>query len=67
MKVFKMQNSMFDGVKSEFNEDTAPKWLKYGGKSGSTMDNSWFWDGHIMTLEVGESTSTDFQTITRIA
>ena len=50
-----------------FTERDAPKWLKFGGIKGSTMDNRWFWNDHVLTLEVGESVDTDFQTITRIA
>lgn len=49
-----------------FNEETAPHWLKYGGKKGSTMDNRWFWDECVITLNVGEHVLTDFQKIERI-
>jgi len=49
-----------------FDEGTSPHWLKYGGREGSTMDNRWFWDNHVMTLKVGECVETAFQTITRI-
>lgn len=33
---------------------------------GSTMDVSWFWDGYVLKLNVGESVNTDFRKITRI-
>jgi len=49
-----------------FTEDTAPKWLKEGGVKGSTMDNRWFWNDHVMTLQVGQSVKTDFSDIERI-
>lgn len=51
----------------EFNEDNAPDWLKFGGREGSTMDNRWFWNRHVMTLEVGGTVNTDHQTIKRVS
>jgi len=30
------------------------------------MDGRWFWTDHVLTLNVGDSVDTDFQTITRI-
>lgn len=68
MKQFSMKST--DYAKSKpilFDEETAPKWLKEGGYPGSTMDNRWFWNGYVLTLEVGASIKTDFQTITRVA
>ena len=56
-----------DTPPEEFNEETAPKWLKSGGPKGSTMDHRWFWEEHVMTLEVGETVNTDFQAITRVS
>lgn len=56
-----------DTPPEEFNEETAPDWLKFGGREGSTMDNRWFWNKHVMTLEVGETVNTDFQAITRVS
>jgi hypothetical protein len=49
----------------EFTEETAPKWLKGDGR-GSTMDNRWFWDKHVITLNIGEFVETDFQIVKRI-
>lgn len=49
----------------QFNEETAPKWLREGGPAGSTMCNRWFWNGHVLTLAVGQTVKTDFQTIER--
>lgn len=65
MKKFKMTH-MLQSFSEEFDEETAPRWLKFGGRKGSTMDNRWFWDLHIMNLQIGESIDTDFQTIERI-
>lgn len=64
---FKMEHSCFDNTKPVFfNEKTAPRWLCEGGRAGSTMDNRWFWNDHVLALKVGESVQTDFQTITRV-
>jgi hypothetical protein len=57
----------FTGSVTEFIESTAPDYLKYGGPAGSTMDNRWFWNDHVMKLEVGQSVDTDFNTITRMS
>jgi hypothetical protein len=50
-----------------FTEETAPWWLKEGGRAGSTMCNRWFWNDYIMKLEVGGTIDTDFRRIERIA
>ena len=50
----------------QFTDKTAPNWLKYGGPKGSTMDNRWFWNDHVLKLKLGESISTDFTVIKRI-
>jgi len=65
-RLFSMQHDIF-GTTIEFTEETRPSWLNYTGPKGSTMDNSWFWDGHVMKLEVGQSVDTDFQKITRLS
>ena len=62
---FQLKDDAFKDVK-EFTEETAPKWLREGGYPGSTMDNRWFWNNHVLTLEIGQSVRTDFNTITRI-
>jgi hypothetical protein len=60
--------TMQDGNSAEyFDELTAPKWLCEGGVATSTMDNRWFWKGHVMTLEVGQSVDTNFRTIRRLS
>lgn len=67
MKTFEMQHRFFSSSQPvTFTEDTAPEWLKEGGIAGSTMDNRWFWNDHVLTLDVGKSIDTDFQTITRV-
>lgn len=49
-----------------FSEANAPDWLTNRNTvRGSTMDHRWFWEDHVLTLRVGESVNTDFQTITR--
>ena len=50
-----------------FSEATAPDWLTSKNTvKGSTMDNRWFWESHVLTLGIGESVETDFSTIERI-
>lgn len=66
IKSFRMHHRFFRSAPvQEFTEETAPSWLKFGGFPGSTMDNRWFWNDHVMKLEVGQSIKTDFQEITR--
>jgi hypothetical protein len=64
LKKFKMTHMI--GHIDFFTEETAPKWLKEGGRAGSTMDNRWFWNNHVMILEVGQTIDTDFSTIERM-
>jgi len=50
-----------------FDESTAPDWLtSVKTVKGSTMDGRWFWEDHVLKLEVGQSIDTDYQTITRL-
>ncbi len=65
MKEFKGIHKVFS-YSFSFNEDTAPDWLKYGGKEGSTMCNRWYWKECVLTLEVGDSVDSEFHTIVRI-
>ena len=67
MKQFELRHRFFDGRPSQFSEHDAPDWLT-GVKTvpGSTIDNRWFWHDHVLTLQIGESIQTDFQTIRRI-
>lgn len=64
---FSMKHRYFHTVET-FSEENAPDWLT-GAKTvkGSTMDCRWFWEGHVLTLGVGEFTETDFQIITRVS
>jgi len=68
MKTFKIKSRFFAEIKSRtFDESNAPDWLtSIKTVKGSTMDDRWFWTGHVLTLEVGKSIDTDFQTITRL-
>ena len=66
MKRFSMKHKDFENGELKFYEYNAPKWLKEGGRKGSTMDTRFFWNNVIMKLEVGETAHTDFREITRI-
>lgn len=50
-----------------FDEHTAPDWLTSANTvKGSTMDSRWFWNEHVLTLEVGQIIETDFRIIERL-
>lgn len=67
-KQFKMTHDFFREDVLLFSEHSAPDWLTgEGSVRGSTMDNRWFWERHVLALEVGQSVSTDFRTIERTA
>ena len=65
---FKMTHNHFESNEPEyFDEDTAPDWLtSTDSVKGSTMDSRWFWNEHVLTLEVGQTIETDFRTIKRL-
>jgi len=66
-KQFTMKHLTFE-TETLFSEHNAPTWLTSENTvPGSTMDDRWFWEKHVLTLEVGESIDTDFQRITRTA
>jgi len=65
MKSFKMMHLIFEDI-TLFFEDNAPTWLSKGGLKDSTVDNRWFFKQCILTLEIGQSVSTDFHIITRV-
>lgn len=67
-KKFEMTHRHFTERSPEtFTEETAPDWLTSKNTvPGSTMDNRWFWDDHVMRLSVGGSVDTEFRIITRI-
>lgn len=67
MKRFKMKPRYFEGAEESFTEETAPDWLtSCNTKIGSTMDDRWFWNDHVLTLKTGECVFTDFHEITAI-
>jgi hypothetical protein len=60
MKQFELQHLFFDDKGPEsFSTDTPPKWLV-------SREYKWFWEKHVLTLEVGGSIKTDFNKITRV-
>jgi hypothetical protein len=51
-----------------FTEQTAPDWLTCAKTiKGSTMDDRWFWNDHVLKLYVGQYVDTDFRRIFRIS
>lgn len=67
MKQFEATHDVFKTVLS-FTEETAPDWLtSCNTVPGSTMDNRWFWNDHVLTLGVGGTVGTDFHIIRRVA
>jgi hypothetical protein len=63
-----MTHLFFENNVEEFDEENAPDWLTSRNTiKGSTMDGRWFWNDHVLTLEVGKSIDTDFRSITRIS
>ena len=69
VKHFEARQLCFDRAKPlRFSEVDAPDWLTSRNTvPGSTMDNRWFWEKHVLTLPLGGSIDTDFHRITRIA
>ena len=66
--IFSMTHLVFHGKPVIFTETTAPEWLSSANSvKGSTMDMRWFFDRHVLTLEVGKSIDTDFRKITRVS
>lgn len=65
---FRMSHLVYNEV-IEFTEhpDDAPTWLTSRNTiKGSTMDDRWFWEEHVLTLEVGEHVLTEVRKIERI-
>lgn len=62
MKKFKMQSRFFShlpGAEPEkFDETNPPWWL-------ISKEYKWWWDKHVLTLNVGEVAKTDSQAIER--
>ncbi|AVO22963.1 hypothetical protein HWB57_gp126 [Erwinia phage vB_EamM-Bue1] len=65
-KQFKITHLEFPEAKPEFVPGHRPPQYLANRAPGSTMDMSWFWDGKVLKLDVGESVETDFRKITRI-
>lgn len=57
-KLFEMKHSVFDKA-VQFTDTDPPSWLV-------CRENRWFWEEHVLTLEVGQSIPTDFQLIKRL-
>lgn len=66
MKRFKMEHLHLKSEPEYFTELNPPKWLSVGGFKYSTIDNSWFYEQQVLTLQVGAEVRTDFRKITRI-
>lgn len=65
--LFEMRHRFLTVKPVQFSEHDAPDWLtSVNTNPGSTMDHRWFWNNHVMTLQVGQSVDTDFQTVTRV-
>lgn len=64
---FRMTAVHGHGVR-EFGVEDAPGWLTSKNTvPGSTMDMRWFWEKHVLTLEIGKFVDTDFHRITRVS
>jgi hypothetical protein len=64
---FSMTHLFFNTEPEIFTEDTVPDWLSSCNTvKGSTMDGRWWWQDHVMKLNVGESIRSDFREITRL-
>lgn len=67
MMRFEMRHKFFKDDLVQFSELDAPDWLtSINTIPGSTMDDRWFWTDYVLTLQIGKSVKTDFQTITRV-
>lgn len=63
---FEMTHLFFKTTQT-FSDKDAPSWLTCANTiKGSTADCRWFWEDHVLTLNVGCSVETDFNRITRI-
>jgi len=55
---FRMNHLYFIGVWVEFLDTNPPEWLV-------SKNYKWWWDDHVLTLDVGCHIDSDFQRITR--
>lgn len=61
MKTFKVQAKFIPDHRTYvFAENNPPAWLIH-------PENKWFFEKHVLTLEVGDAIETDFTLITRTA
>lgn len=68
-KIFQSTHMLWPHISTrQFTEHDAPDWLTSKNTvKGSTMDDRWFWEKHVLTLEVGQHVQTDFHYIKRVA
>lgn len=59
MKKFEISHLFMKTQAVEFTEDNPPDWLL-------SKEYKWWWDEHVLTLEVGKHINSDFQKIKRI-
>ena len=59
IKTFKLEHLFFGGEEIH-SETEMPWWL-------TCKENKWFFDKHVLTLEIGGSVDTDFRRITRVS
>jgi len=59
MKTFLMEHLFFPDVIVVFYENCPPLWL-------TSKEYNWWWQGHLLTLPLGNSIKSDFRKITRI-
>jgi hypothetical protein len=60
--LFEMTPFFFKGLGGKltmFSEHNPPDWM-------TCKENNWWWKKHVLTLEIGESIDSDFQTIKRL-
>lgn len=60
MKEFERVHLLFPETPKKFTELSPPEWMVSQGYL-------WWWVGHVLTLEIGQSIETDFHKITRTA
>ncbi len=61
MKVFELGHLIMDDGKVQIFNESNPPTSQLGGAF------KWFYDAHVLTLEIGERVETDFRHITRAA
>jgi hypothetical protein len=59
MKKFRMTHHIFETYVLYFTEDSPPQWL-------TCREHNWFYEGHVLKLEIGKSIDTDFRKIERV-